>query len=314
LIRKKKCNVTYFIVKRTSNFKSLIMSGAAATIKPARGGIHPIYGVYLVGGEVQKAWLMGDHRYRFSTQRRDEKNVTRVERGLTDARDKTMTLKFNGNLELDGKQGSENELDKDHFVRTIFQLTREHGHQAFYAVEDTGGFIADVNQNLHLFSINDVIDCHNNRMNTATTDASKYDLYERDEIDLTRLVVESRLTEKMRDAIRTRYDHDPLFYDYPVPVIFMMALVICNASQSYDIEGAQKKLDELTLDSYPGEDVTACTAFAQKQFKLIQTGCAPPFRSGSKLLLKFCGTECEQFNRQVYAKLDLVKSLKTSTS
>jgi hypothetical protein len=69
----------------------------------------------------------------------------------------------------------------------------------------------------------------------------------------------------------------------------------------------QKKLDELTLDSYPGEDVTACTAFAQKQFKVIQTGYAPPFSSGSNLLLKFCGTECEQFNRQVYAKLDLVK-------
>jgi hypothetical protein len=53
--------------------------------------------------------------------------------------------------------------------------------------------------------------------------------------------------------------------------------------------------------------VTACTAFAQKQLKVVQTGYAPPFRSGSKLLLKFCGTECEQFNRKVYATLDLVK-------
>jgi hypothetical protein len=111
----------------------------------------------------------------------------------------------------------------------------------------------------------------------------------------------------MRDAIRTRYDHDPLFYDYPGPVIFMMALATFNASHVYDIEGAQNKLDELTLESYPGEDVTACTAFPQKQFKVVQTGYAPPFRCVSKLLLKFCGTECEKFNRQVYAKLDLVK-------
>jgi hypothetical protein len=132
-------------------------------------------------------------------------------------------------------------------------------------------------------------------------------LYERDEIDLTRLVIESRLTEKMRDAIHTRYDHDPRFYDYPGPVIFMMALSICNAPRSYDMEGAQKKLYELTLDSYPGDDVTACTAFAQKQFKVIETGYAPPFRSGSKLLLELCGTGCEQFNLKVYAKLDLVK-------
>jgi hypothetical protein len=212
------------------------MSGAAATIKPARGGSHPIYGIYLGGGKVQQACLMDDHRYRSSTQRRDDNNVPRVERGLTVARDKTTTLKFNRNLELDGKQGSENELDKDQLVRTAGQLTREHGHQSFYAVEDTEGIIVNVNQNFHLFSANDVIDSHNHRMNTTTTDASKYDFYERDEIDLTRLVVESRLAEKMRDAIHTRYDHDPLFYDYPGPVIFMMALSICNASQSYDIE------------------------------------------------------------------------------
>jgi hypothetical protein len=57
------------------------------------------------------------------------------------------------------------------------------------------------------------------------------------------LVVESRLTEKIRDAIRTRYDHDPAFCDYPGPVLFMMALDICNVSQSFDIDGAQQKLD-----------------------------------------------------------------------
>jgi hypothetical protein len=220
LIRKKKCNVTYFIVKRTSNFKSLSISGAATTISPERGGIHPIYGVYLGGGEVEQRWMMSENRYRFSTQRPDEKNVPRVERGLTDARDKTTTLKFIGNLELDGKEGSENEIYKDQFVRTIGQLTRHNGHQAFYAVEDTGGIIVDVNRNLHLFSINDVIDSHKHRMNAAKT---------------------------------------------------------------------------------------ACTAFTKKQFKVVQTGYAPPFRSGSKLLLKLCGNECEHFNRQVYANLDLVK-------
>jgi hypothetical protein len=146
-----------------------------------------------------------------------------------------MSLKFNVNLELDGKEGSDNELDKDQSVRTIGQLIREHGHQSFYAVEDTGYIIVDVNQNIYLLSVNDVIDSHKHRMNTTKTDASKYDLYEREEIDLTRLLVKSRLTEKMREAIHTRYDHYPLFYDYPGPVIFMMALAICNSSQSYDI-------------------------------------------------------------------------------
>jgi hypothetical protein len=66
-------------------------------------------------------------------------------------------------------------------------------------------------------------------------------------------------------------------------------------------------LDELKLENYPGEDITACTAYARKQFKIVQSGYAPPVRSGSKLLLKFCAIECEQFNRKVYAMLDLVK-------
>jgi hypothetical protein len=64
----------------------------------------------------------------------------------------------------------------------------------------------------------------------------------------------------------------------------------------------------LKLEDYPVEDVKACPSFAQKQFKIIQSRYAPPFHSGSKLLLKFCITEYEQFNRQAYAMLDLVKN------
>jgi hypothetical protein len=124
---------------------------------------------------------------------------------------------------------------------------------------------------------------------------------------MTRSAVESRLTEKIRDAICTPYDHGPAFYDYPGLVLLMMALDICNALQSFDIDGAQTKLDELELENYPGEDIMECAACAQKQFKIVQSGYAPPARSGSKLLIKFSSTECEQSNRQVYAMLYLLK-------
>jgi hypothetical protein len=184
-------------------------------------------------------------------------------------------------------------------VRQIGQLTREHDRQAFYAIEDTRDIIIDVNRNLHLFSVNDVIDSHMHLMDAATIDASNYDLYDKDDIGIARLVVESQLTEKMRDAIHVRYDHDPLLYYYPWPIILMMTVDICNASQSYGIEGAHNKSDELTVDPYPGEDVTACTAFAQKQFKVVQSGYTPPFRSGSKLLLKLYGTECFENNHKI---------------
>jgi hypothetical protein len=197
-------------------------------------------------------------------------------------------------------------LDKDQCVHTIEQLTREYGQQVFYAIEKDGT-IHDLLRSPHLFTVEDVIDSHMMRLDSNSTDPSKYDSFERDDIDITRLAVGYQLMEKIRDAIRTRYDHDPAFYDYPGPVIFMMALDICNASQSFDIDGAQTKLDELKLENYPGEDITACAAYAQKQFKKIKSGYAPPVCSGSKLLLKFSTTECEHFNRQVYAMIDLVK-------
>jgi hypothetical protein len=46
-------------------------------------------------------------------------------------------------------------------------------------------------------------------------DASKYDAFETDDFDMMSLVVKSRLTEKMKDAICTCFYHDPDFYDYP---------------------------------------------------------------------------------------------------
>jgi hypothetical protein len=66
-------------------------------------------------------------------------------------------------------------------------------------------------------------------------------------------------------------------------------------------------VDELKLENDPVEDVMTCTAYAQKQFKIVQSGYAPPLHSGSKRLLTFCNTEYEQFNRHLYEMLDLVK-------
>jgi hypothetical protein len=95
-------------------------------------------------------------------------------------------------------------MDKDKFVRTIEQLTREHGQQVFYAIEKDGT-IHDLLFSPHLFTVEDVIDSHIMRLESQSTEASKYDEFERDDIDMTRLVVEYQLTESIKDAIRTRY-------------------------------------------------------------------------------------------------------------
>jgi hypothetical protein len=115
----------------------------------------------------------------------------------------------------------------------------------------------------------------------------------------------------MREKIRIRYDHLVTFYDLPGPAIFAMAMDICNASQSFDIEGAQEKIDALKLEDFPGEDVSACSADAQKQVKVLQSGYAPHYRTGSKLLSKFTKSSCEEFNRKAFAKLDLVKKMES---
>jgi hypothetical protein len=237
------------------------MRTIAPTVVPTRGGIHGTYGVFLGGGSVELGWLTSKARYSFSTQRRDERSISKVARGLTYARDKTTTLIFNGRLELEMREGSEHELDKEKCVRIIERLTREHGHPPFYAIEHEG-VIFDMLKDQHLFLVEQVISSHKFCSGTMTTDASKYDAFETGDFDMIRLVVESRLTEKTRDAICTRFDHNPDFYDYPGPVVLMMALDICNSSQSFDIEGAKAKMDNLKLEDYPGEDVTACAAFA----------------------------------------------------
>jgi hypothetical protein len=175
----------------------------------------------------------------------------------------------------------ERELDNDQVVRTIEQLTREHGQQVCYAIEKDGT-IHDLLRSPHLFTVKDVIDSHTMRLDSNSTEASKYDEFERDDIYMTRLAVEYRLKKKIKDAIRSRYDHDPAFYDYPAPVLFMMALYICNASQSFDIDRAQEDFDELKLENYTGEDTTACAAYAQKQFK----NCSEWVRTSSSFRLE----------------------------
>jgi hypothetical protein len=80
-------------------------------------------------------------------------------------------------------------LDKDQFLRTIEQLNREHGQQVFYAIEkyDT---IHDLIRSPQILTVEDVIDMHMMRLGTNSTEASKYDSFERDDIDMTRLAVE----------------------------------------------------------------------------------------------------------------------------
>ena len=75
--------------------------GPPAPIPPKRGGIHPMYGVYIGGCPLGDDYLPKKTlSYHFSSQRRHVKTISTIEsKNLIKARDSTITLKFNGQLE-----------------------------------------------------------------------------------------------------------------------------------------------------------------------------------------------------------------------
>jgi hypothetical protein len=137
-----------------------------------------------------------------------------------------------------------------------------------------------------MFTVAEDIDSYEKLVHPTVTGKFSYEEIERDAFELSWLVVESLLSEEIRDKMRVRYDHDISFYDYSWGVLVMMALEISNASVSYDIEGAQVKLDQITLSNYPGEEVSAFCSDTQKQIKVMQSRYALPIRVGSKMLMK----------------------------
>jgi hypothetical protein len=65
-----------------------------------------------------------------------------------------------------------------------------------------------------------------------------------------------------------------------------MALEICNASASLDIDEATAALATLTLDNYPGENVSNMLNEALWLIKVMRTAFMIPNNTGSWLLQK----------------------------
>jgi hypothetical protein len=88
-----------------------------------------------------------------------------------------------------------------------------------------------------------------------------------------------------------------------------MALKTCNASVLHDIDGAAQSFADLTLDTYPGENISDLCNEALLLIKIMQGGYALPDYTGSQLLRKVTCTLCEEFNRSVFNLLDIVKKM-----
>ena len=84
----------------------------------------------------------------------------------------------------------------------------------------------------------------------------------------------------------------------------MMALDACNASVQRNVAGAQVKYDKLTLDSYPGEDVTELATEALQRIHILFGSYALPLNLETKLMKKVTSTSSKFINRKMFALLD----------
>jgi hypothetical protein len=150
----------------------------------------------------------------------------------------------------------------------------------------------------------------NSRIDTTlTTQTLTFDEFEIREVALSCLVVESLLTSNFYEKIVIRFGHRDDFKNLPGSGLLMMALETCNASVSHDIKGATKLFFALNLDNYPGKNISDFASESLQLIKIMQGGYALPVNTGSQLLVKVSKTSSEEFNRKIFALLDLVKTL-----
>jgi hypothetical protein len=278
-----------------------------AVVTPKRGGLHPTYGKFIGGAKLTDQYMLvpltSGSYFRFFTQRRHEKTIGTIERDLREARDSTKSIKFNGTI--DPTEGNLNEIGKERFIALLKKRVKEYGQQTFYWIRDSDGKVVDLFEHSHRFKLDNVVAEHTRRC-VKNNDFASYDDIERDEVELSRTVVESLLTEAFQEKIEIRFNHRDDFDTLPGSCLFIMALETCNASVFHDIEGAKKKLEALDLSSYPGENVTEFASDAQKLIKVMQAGYSMPLNVGSSIVGKMTGTSSEFFNRKMWALLDQV--------
>jgi hypothetical protein len=185
----------------------------------------------------------------------------------------------------------------------------EHGQETFYYMKNSADTVVNILEHSHNFTLEMAFAEMATRMEFENTSPSAFDSYEIDDITLSRLVVESLLTSAFYEKIFIRFGHRNDFKTLPGSCLLLMALETCNASVSHDIDGAATSFTELTLDSYPGENVSDFATESLRLVKIMAGGYALPVNTGSRILVKVSKTSSEEFNRKIFALLDQVKTM-----
>lgn len=91
----------------------------------------------------------------------------------------------------------------------------------------------------------------------------------------------------------------------------MMAMDTCLASALVDIDGAKAHFKDLTLASYPGENVAAFSVVALKLINIMKGAYAIDIKIGSKLLRKVDHTQSDYFNQKIHGFLDTTRTMES---
>jgi len=124
-----------------------------------------------------------------------------------------------------------------------------------------------------------------------------YDAYEKLDVAFSRLVVEALVSPDFRDTVKHRFSHVVNFESLPGQIYFMMILDACNASVITDVKAAQESFRALSLNDFPGENITDLTAKALKHIKVMRSAYSLPQDLGSVLLEKCSKTESSIANQ-----------------
>ena len=265
-------------------------------------------------------------------QVRTDKRRFALEETFSKARKDPSTITFSGRIDLPDTDSAK-ELDKEKFVKEVADHVRRYGMQNLFAMPhptDTS-VMTDLTESYHLVTVEQVIAEYEVRIlpepspvldqqGVETPDSISvrhrhYDSYERDDVILSRLMLESLVSPTFREVIENRYSHIPGFDSLPGQIYFRMALEACNSSIFTDIRAAEEEFRTLKLINIPGHCVTTFTGQASKLLKTLQNRYSLPVDLGSCLLLNALGTESQVFNSAVsswYLKVQLFESKYTT--
>ena len=306
---------------------SLMMTPTTTTTTPRRGGNNTTFGTFVGGSVLNNEYkLTKTNNFKSSSQLRTSKTLSTLENTLNATLLDSSSLKFNGRLDT---TSTTTEINKEQFIVAVRRMVKKFGFQSLFSIPSQDGLkMMTLEDDPHSFSLDQVLNEFNSRnieepplvVNTNGIESAEsiiqrfkcYDDYEAYDLNLSRLVIETLVHPVLRETIATRYDHLDDFLDLPGQVYFKLALEACHASTALDIATASKTLNALKLSTFPGENINDISTSILRQVKIIQSGWAIPFDTGSSILHKVTHTECEYFNRTMYSLLDKVSEMEDS--